>query len=237
MTPDRPIDKEILDALGISQDQIASADPIARQERRVLRRIEQFGEDHYRTITHHDYIDLGGMWLFDSGQMEAEGIHADYLIDVKDVYYYREPLRRITEYTPESRRQRLADNLEKAVIKQNQDLLYKKYGRRGRAKSIFEQIPEEFLDKPETKTQMEKVRKVLSAFLKGFGLEAADNGEWVTAINALDVATQGDIFADQTIFFRLRDMAQADPAAGSIIARLIQERKNQNPNPPTSASS
>ncbi len=74
---------------------------------------------------------------------------------------------------------------------------------------------------PEQKGQVEAKMK---AFCQGFGEEALQNQDYISAINALDISTEGGILQNEQGINQLRQVAQSDKTTGIKIAEAIQER-------------
>lgn len=72
-----------------------------------------------------------------------------------------------------------------------------------------------------------KVEKRIKAFLEGFGNQSLAAKDWLTSINAFDIATDGGIMQNKEVLDRFKDFAIEDTTVGVEIAQAIQERINR----------
>ena len=98
-----------------------------------------------------------------------------------------------------------------------------------------DQLPDQLMDNltklkadghlPETHEPRGKKR--LETFLIGFGQQALNDGAWRSALNALDISTDGGILQHRFAMDKFREIAEADKTVGVEIAQAIQERINR----------
>lgn len=72
--------------------------------------------------------------------------------------------------------------------------------------------------------KQQRVKKVLRAFLRGYGIAALENGDFESAVNCFDLITEGMIFDDQELADALAKISQADKSDGVKIAGLLAKR-------------
>lgn len=72
----------------------------------------------------------------------------------------------------------------------------------------------------------QQIEDTFKSFIKGFGIAALREKDWITAVNAFDVITEGGIMANEEIIARFRKIALTKKTTGVIIAQTIQERVN-----------
>lgn len=67
----------------------------------------------------------------------------------------------------------------------------------------------------------------IKGLLEGYGAQAISEYDWVSGINAYDVATEGGIMQNQEVLGQLKEIAQSNKTSGVDIAKAIQERINR----------
>lgn len=67
----------------------------------------------------------------------------------------------------------------------------------------------------------------VKAFLEGFGTQALESNDWMTALNAFDIATDGNVQSNEKLMAKLREVAAADKTEGVEIAKTMQDRVNR----------
>ena len=81
------------------------------------------------------------------------------------------------------------------------------------------------LSADENPKKLEELRRGLMRFLQGFGEGALEDfGDWKTAINALDISTEGGITQNQAAMETFKGLSRGDKALGVAIAVAIQQR-------------
>lgn len=107
---------------------------------------------------------------------------------------------------------------------------------RERKTEILEQVPDQLIKdlkqtirkygrkKPQVLEAEIEALSQLKDWLRGFGNRALVRDDWGTAVNALDLATDGGFINDAEVMGKLRELASADKMKGVEIARVIQGR-------------
>jgi|SRR3989338_4804964 len=237
--PDRPLDQDILNAFGLTPDQVQNYSPQQREEAVTLRTIEAQGHQTYLGATRHDALESGflsSVNLVPSVPGFPENADWSILVGIDSyqplsVYYRGQPLK--LAYIPDA----FVHVFEKRYLtKVNEDEV-----NRGKIEKFIvvttDKDIERLRQRPEVQGVLERRHRVMAAFLIGFGMAALEASDTTTAVNAFDVATRGNILGNNRIFSKLKNLAETDKATAAEIIILIQRRRDQRNQATSPASS